>query len=126
MSSDWPEDLRRQVGQLHTPVQRTTDEQRERLARVLAETTDEEWGELKAHVHVLDAPIPVDSETYNRIMERHRKAGPRTINQEDTMSMEKRAVVNTDKEKTAAKKVEKSLIPDKPNQQPKPPEKKDK
>ena len=41
-------------------------------------------------------------------------------------SMEKRAVVNTDKEKTAAKKVEKSLLQDKPNQQPKPPTKKDK
>jgi hypothetical protein len=48
------------------------------------------------------------------------------IVEEDTMSMEKRAVVNTDKEKTAAKKVEKSLPQDKPNQQPKPPTKKDK
>ena len=48
------------------------------------------------------------------------------IVEEDTMSMEKRAVVNTDKEKTAARKVEKSLLQDKPNQQPKPPTKKDK
>ena len=49
-----------------------------------------------------------------------------SINQEDSMSMEKRAVVNTEKEKTAAKKLEKSLLQDKPNQQTKPPTKKDK
>lgn len=47
-------------------------------------------------------------------------------NEEAKMAMEKRAVVNTDKEKTAAQKVEKSLPQDKPNQQPKPPTKKDK
>ena len=48
------------------------------------------------------------------------------ITEEASMAMEKRAVVNTDKEKTAARKVEKSLPQDKPNQQPKPPTKKDK
>ncbi|HSG27850.1 MAG TPA: hypothetical protein VLA34_05165 [Candidatus Krumholzibacterium sp.] len=39
------------------------------------------------------------------------------------MSMEKRGVVNTDKEKTAHEQVKKDLLPEKKNQPPKPDQK---